>query len=79
VAADYVIDDAAGHAMLLNAAQAADRIAAARAAIAADGMFLVDKAGRRYAHPAVQIELSASKALLAALRGLKLAPGGDAA
>jgi hypothetical protein len=73
--ADFEIDDAAGRALLLNAAQAADRVAEASKAIADDGLFLTDRLGRRYTHPAQQVEVSAGKALLAALRGLKLAPG----
>jgi hypothetical protein len=44
---DYSIDDGAGRALLLNAAQAADRVAEARTAIAKDGLFLTDRAGRQ--------------------------------
>jgi len=77
LASEYDVSDAAGAALLLNAAQAVDRIEEARAAIERDGLLLTDRLGKRYVHPLQTVEISASKALLAAMRALRLAPGAD--
>ena len=66
------IDDAAGLAALAVVAAAADRLEAARAALARDGEFITTGGGALRPHPALHVEKTAGERLLAGLRALRL-------
>jgi P27 family predicted phage terminase small subunit len=77
VMADYAIDDGAGLALLQTACEAYQRCDEARRLIRREAAVIVDRFGQPKPHPAVAIERDARAQLIAALRALKLAPGGD--
>ena len=72
--AEYVIDDAAGLALLQAACEAFDRAQQARRRIERDGAVLKDRFSQLKPHPACAIERDARQQMIAALRALKLAP-----
>jgi len=74
---DYHIDDAAGLALLQAACEAYERAQEARIAIDKEGAVLADRFGQRKAHPATTIEQASRGQMIAAIRALRLAPGGD--
>jgi P27 family predicted phage terminase small subunit len=70
----FVLDDAAGIALLRVAVEAFDRAQEARRMIKAEGAVLTDRFGQKKAHPACAIERDARGQFLAAIRALKLEP-----
>lgn len=75
--ADYVLDDAAGLALLQAACESFQRAEDARATIDKAGAVLSDRFGQLKAHPACAIERDARGQMIAALRALRLSPGED--
>ncbi len=69
---EYGIDDIAGLRILRVTCEAFDRAQAARAAIDAEGMTVVDKAGQTKPHPLLPIERDSRAAFLAGLKALNL-------
>jgi hypothetical protein len=69
---EYDIRDAGGLQTLLVAAQAFERLQAARAILDRDGLVVEDRYGRPKAHPAAGIERDARSGLLKALASLHL-------
>jgi phage terminase small subunit len=72
VIAEFEIADAAGLALLLTAAEALDRMAAARRVIEADGEIVKDRYGQSKVHPACALEKDSRSGFLAAMRSLSL-------
>jgi hypothetical protein len=72
VLADYAINDSAGLALLQAAAEAVDRMTAAREAIDRDGEIIRDRYDCPKTHPACSLERDARSGFLAAMRGLNL-------
>lgn len=73
---DYQIDDGAGRALLLQAAEALQRCNEAREIIKKDGGAVIrDRFGQPKPHPAVAIERDSRQQVIAALRALNLNPG----
>lgn len=71
---EYLIEDAAGLTLLQGLCESFERIEAARAQIAKDGLCIVDRFGMPRAHPACQIEHAAKMQLIRSIRALRLAP-----
>jgi len=73
---DFTIDDSAGRALLLAAAEAYQRCNEAREIIKkSGGPVIVDRFGQPKPHPAVAIERDSRTQVIAALRALNLNPG----
>jgi phage terminase small subunit len=72
IVGEYQIDDVAGLRVLRVACEAFDRAQAAREAIDADGMTVLDKAGQRKPHPLISCERDARNGFLAGLKALSL-------
>jgi len=72
VISEFSINDAAGLALLLTAAEALDRMSAARRVIEADGAIVKDRYGQSKVHPACALEKDSRNGFLAALRALSL-------
>lgn len=72
IIADHGIDDAAGRAMLLRAAEALDRLRQAQAQIAADGLLVPGYRKQPRPHPLLAVEAEQSRILLACFRALNL-------
>jgi hypothetical protein len=69
---EYAITDAGGLVLLVMAAECADRMAAARVAIAEHGEVVLDRYKQARVHPACQLEQSARGQLLQAIKLLGL-------
>jgi hypothetical protein len=69
---EYGISDPAGLALVTAAAECADRVKAAQAAIATHGEVVVDRYGAPKLNPACGLEKDARNGLLAALKALNL-------
>lgn len=67
---EYGIRDAAGLAVLEQAARAFDRAEEARRMLDRDGCVVKDRWGQKKAHPAATVERDARAAFLAAIRQL---------
>lgn len=74
VLSDYAITDAAHRAHLQRAAEALDRIVAARAELRRSGLTIRDRHGVPRPHPLIAIERAALSAYFAAFRALRLEP-----
>src|SRR3990167_8938266 len=72
ISEEYGIHDAAGLALLEEAASCLDRLHAAHAAIAKDGEIVTDRYGRPRLHPALTLEKESRRGLLDCLRALNL-------
>lgn len=72
VLSTYHVDDVVGRQLLIQAAEAVDRLAAARDLLARDGIVAYDGSGNLRVHPAVRIEKDANQTLRVALRQLRL-------
>lgn len=72
IAADYDIADPHGCHLLTTAMRAFDRMEAARAMIAAEGMVQRDRFDQAKPHPAIVIERDSRAGMLAALKALNL-------
>ena len=70
--AEYSIDDAAGLALLNQAAQALDRADAARTLLEAEGLVVRDRFDQPKPHPASVIVRDAEASFRSALRDLRL-------
>ena len=73
---EFVLDDAAGAALLRVAVEAFDRAEEARVRIKRDGAVVLDRFRQLKAHPSCAIERDARGQFMAAIRSLKLEPGG---
>lgn len=71
---EFVLDDAAGTALLRVAVEAFDRAQEARVMIKRDGPVLLDRFDQKKAHPACAIERDARGQFMSAIRALKLEP-----
>jgi P27 family predicted phage terminase small subunit len=69
---EYDIRDEGGLTILQSAAESADRVAAARAAIAKHGELLTDRYGQPKVNPACQLEKDARGQFLQALKMLNI-------
>ena len=69
---NYAIDDPASLAILRSMCETADRLAACRATIDAEGLVTAGSTGQPRAHPLLQIESESRRALLAHSRALRL-------
>ena len=72
IQSEYVIGDAAGLAVLGQAAESLDRVRTAQKAIKESGIVVLDRWGQTKSHPAAAIERDAKASFLAALRALNL-------
>lgn len=72
IVAEYQISDGAGLLLLQSALEALDRVRAAQAAIAADGLVQSGSKRQPRAHPLLAVERDARSAMLAALKALNL-------
>ena len=72
VAGEYGINDAAGVALLMTAAECVDRMRAAQASIAEHGELVIDRYGAPKLNPACALEKDARSGFLAAMRALNL-------
>ena len=72
IQADYAVADAAGLAVLAQAAESLDRVAAAGKEIRESGIVVQDRWGQTKPHPAAAIERDAKASFLQALRALNL-------
>lgn len=69
---EFAIGDAAGLKILRVCLEAFDRAQAARAAIDADGLTVLDRFGQTKSHPLLPIERDSRAAFLAGLKALNL-------
>jgi P27 family predicted phage terminase small subunit len=69
---EYEIEDDAGLLLLQTGLEAFDRMRLAQAAIARDGMTILDRFDQRKPHPLLPAERDARAQMLAALRALNL-------
>jgi len=69
---EYEITDAGGLVLLTTASECADRMSAARLAIAQHGEVTTDRYGQAKVHPACQLEKDARSQLLQAIKLLGL-------
>lgn len=69
---EFDVNDQHGLLLLRTALEAMDRMRAAQAAIARDGVTIVDRWGQSKPHPACQIERDSRTGMLAALKALRL-------
>jgi P27 family predicted phage terminase small subunit len=74
VAAEFVVDDAAGRALLTLACEALDRCRQAQAVLKSSGPTTTDQRGALKAHPCIAIERDAWGVMQRALRQLDLSP-----
>ncbi|MBN1903728.1 MAG: P27 family phage terminase small subunit [Deltaproteobacteria bacterium] len=75
IAMDYSIDDEAGKALLLTAAESWERCQQARKILKKEGLVLSDRFGQKKAHPACAIERDSRQQVISALKALNLNPG----
>jgi hypothetical protein len=75
VISEFSINDAAGFALLLTAAEALDRMSAARRVIQDEGELVKDRYGQSRINPACQLERDSRNGFLAAMRALHLETG----
>ena len=75
---EFVLDDAAGLALLQTAVEAWERAQDARKTLKREGVIITDRFGQLKAHPAGAIERDARGQFMAAMRALKLEPGDNA-
>lgn len=74
VTAEFIVDDAAGRALLALACEALDRCRQAQKTLRESGLTVTDQRGALKAHPAVAIERDAWGVMQRALRQLDLSP-----
>src|SRR5438552_12288015 len=75
IVAEFGIEDPAGQTILRTGLEALERLRAAQAEVARDGITVIDRHGQRKAHPALAVERDARTGLLSAFRLLRLDPG----
>ena len=74
LATEFSLDDGAAESLLLALCEARDRCTEARLRIERDGAYVKDRFKQWKPHPALNVERDCRGQVLAAIRGLRLAP-----